>query len=79
MLGSTQTDPIWLLSIAQQRQAELIADVRNDAVVPAARDYRAVRIVPTQNVSRGRLGRLAALVSAGLRISPFAPTTAHGA
>jgi hypothetical protein len=79
MLGSTQTDPIWMLSIAQQRQAELIADVRNDQVVQAALEYRAMRTIRPENVSRGRLGRLAAVVSASLRISPFAPTTAHGA
>lgn len=79
MLGSTQTDPIWILTITQQRHAELLADVRHDELVHAALQYCAARTVCQDNVSRGRLGRLAGHLSATLRLAAVSPTPARGA
>ncbi len=57
MLGS-QNDPIGIVSISQQRHADLIADVRHDQLVQAALRYRANRTLPREDASRGRFGRL---------------------
>jgi hypothetical protein len=47
---ASQSDPIWMLSISQQRQAELIADVRKDELAQAAREYAAARTAQTQRM-----------------------------
>ena len=81
MLGY-QADPIWILSISQQRHADQIADVRHDELVHAAKQYCAARSGRHANVSRSRFERIAALIPAILRQHPrlafFAPTLVHG-
>jgi hypothetical protein len=82
MLGSTQADPIWILSISRQRQAELIAEVRHDELVQAAERYCSARVVPHTNMWWARFGRLAGLASStlrqSLRLAPFTQPAAHG-
>lgn len=77
MLGS-QSDPILVLSISQQRHADLIADVRHDRLVRAALRYAAARTLPPQEMTRGRLARIGALASAALHLAPMTPTPVQG-
>jgi hypothetical protein len=81
MFGS-QTDAAWIPSISQQRQADLIADVRHDKRVKAALGYCADRTLRHTDLSRGHFGRIGTLVSAtlrqSLRVAPFGPTPVHG-
>lgn len=76
MLGS-HSDPILILSISHQRHADLIANVRHDELVQAARQSRPARTIRPENLSRGRFGRIAALWQT-LRVAPFAQTSVYG-
>jgi hypothetical protein len=75
MLGS-HTDPILILSISHQRHADLIANVRHDELVQAARRSRPARTPRPENLSRGRFGRITALWQT-LRLAPFAHTLVY--
>lgn len=78
MLAS-QSDPVLILSLAQQRHAELVADVRHHELVEDALRHVAARVASPGDRTRGLLGRFAALVAATLRLTPMAPTPAQGA